>query len=155
VLFNAKVFPVSVLNDSANSLPIRGANWRNPIYNYQNKDGSEAYIEIGTDGLPAHRDLEILERDGKQFVKPRYLEYADDFVRYWQPQWAEALVAYHPEYGYYSWCLSHQSSYAYDTLMRATQTYTDALAKNVVNHRTLGAAIDPFFRDGLRQMLLR
>lgn len=148
-VFNAKTFVLSVLNDSANSLPVRNSNWRNPVYDYQNKDGSIAYIEIGNDGLPAHSEIDIVMRDGKQYVKPRYLAYAADFIRYWQPQWAEALVVYHPEYAYYSWCINNTNSYNYDTLLKATSTYNDALVRSLTNHLDAGVAIDPFFRDGL------
>ncbi len=140
-IVNPRAFSVSVLNDS-NSLPIVNGNWRNPVFDYQNKDGSVAYIEIANDGTPDFRDVEILTRDGKRFVKPRFLNRVEDFIRYWQPQWAEALVAYHPEYPYYNWCINHQDSYSYDSLAQQTNTYLQATSEHLTNRETN----DPFFR---------
>jgi RHS repeat-associated protein len=136
-----KIFPVSIMNDSANVLPIRNANWRNPAFDYQNQDGTTAYIEIQSDGLPAHRALDILERDGKRFVKPQYLEYTEDFIRYWNPAFARSLVVYHPEYPYYLWCINNSNFNDFDTLLTLTSTYAKARDLNLLNR----TAADPFF----------
>lgn len=140
-VFAPKMFPVSLMNDSANALPITNANWRNPAYDYQDEDGSTAYIEIQPDGMPAHRNIEILESDGRQYVKPKYLEYTEDFIRYWKPNWAKSLVVYHPEYAYYIWCISHQSTFDFDTLLSSVKTYAEASNRNLTNR----TAADPFF----------
>lgn len=136
-----KIFPVSIMNDSANALPIRNANWRNPAFDYQNQDGTPAYIEIQSDGLPAHRAIDIMERDGKRFVKPQYLEYIEDFIRYWNPAFARSLVVYHPEYPYYLWCINNSSFNDFDTLLTLTSTYAKARDLNLLNP----IAADPFF----------
>lgn len=141
-------FPLSVLNDG-NQLPVMNASWRIPAFDYQNRDGSIAYIEISADNLPSHRERDVIVRNGKRYVKPAYLNDVRDFIRYWQPQWAEALVVYHPEYPYYMWCINKKESYTYDSLMRNTASYSEAASRNLVNHRTLACVNDPFFRDGL------
>lgn len=141
---NPAIFQLSVLNE-ANQLPVRNANWRNPGFAYQNKNGTEAYIELNEDDLPAHMEVDIIDRDGKRFVKPQYLNRVEDFISYWQPQWANSLVMYHPEYGYYAWCINHSSTYSYDSLMRVTDTYSRAQTHNLINHRSLNCSNDPFF----------
>jgi RHS repeat-associated protein len=140
-LTNPSVFPLSVLND-ANRLPLLNANWRNPVYDYQTKTGEVALVAIGDDGLPLHRSpaSEIVTRDGRQFVLVKYLNDVEDFIRLWEPQWAEALVVYHPEYEYYRWCLANKASYSFDSLQLATATYSNARARNVIDFRN-----DPFF----------
>ena len=139
-------FPLSVFNPS-NELPIMNASWQIPAFDYQNRDGSTAYIEIGPDNLPSHSERDVIVRDGKRYVKPAYLNDVHDFIHYWQSQWAEALVAYHPEYPYYMWCLYMKESTSYDSTMRNTATYAEARGKNLINHRALSCANDPFFRS--------
>ncbi len=139
-------FSLSVFN-TGNQLPVMGATWQIPAFDYQNRDGSIAYIEIGPDNLPSHREADVVVRDGKRFVKPAYLNDVRDFIHYWQSQWAEALVVYHPEYPYYMWCIKQKASSSYDSLMRNTTTYTEAASRNLINHRTLACANDPLFRD--------
>jgi len=50
-------FPLSVLNDG-NQLPVMNASWRIPAFDYQNRDGSIAYIEISADKV-SHGDLGV------------------------------------------------------------------------------------------------
>jgi RHS repeat-associated protein len=134
-------FPLSVLND-ANQLPLRNATWRTPAFNYQTKTGETAYVEIDAEGLPAHRSpaSEIVRRDGKQFVLVKYLNDVSEFIRLWEPQWAEALVVYHPEYEYYQWCVRNSASFRFDSLMVATEKYSDAAAQHLTDFRN-----DPLF----------
>lgn len=134
-------FPVSVLND-ANQLPLRNATWRTPAFNYQTRTGETAYVEIDAEGLPAHRSpaSEIITRDGKQFVLIKYLNDVTEFIRLWEPQWAEALLMYHPEYEYYQWCVRNNESFRFDSLIVATEKYSDAAAQNLTDFRN-----DPLF----------
>lgn len=147
-IVNPPAFPLSVFN-TANQLPLMGATWQIPAFDYQNRNGSVSYIEIGADNLPSHREVDVIVIDGKRYVKPAYLNDVRDFIRYWQPQWAEALVVYHPEYPYYIWCVNKKQSSSYDSLMRNTATHAEAAARSLINHRTLACVNDPFFRDGL------
>ncbi|MBK8658319.1 MAG: hypothetical protein IPN22_05455 [Bacteroidetes bacterium] len=134
-------FPVSVLND-ANQLPLRNATWRTPAFNYQTRTGETAYVAIDSEGLPAHRSpaSEIVTRDGKQFVLVKYLNDVSEFIRLWEPQWAEALVMYHPEYEYYQWCVRNSASFRFDSLIVATEKYSDAATQNLTDFRN-----DPLF----------
>lgn len=138
---NPIAFPLSVLNND-NQLPLRNGNWRNPIFNYQTKTGETAYIAISDDGFPSHRSpaSEIITRFGRQYVLPKYLNDVADFIRLWEPQWAEALVVYHPEYEYLQWSAANRSSYTFDSLMVQTEKYSDAVTRNLTDFRN-----DPLF----------
>ncbi|HHG86291.1 MAG TPA: hypothetical protein ENJ82_16190, partial [Bacteroidetes bacterium] len=46
-----------------------------------------------------------------------------DFIQYWEASWAEALLPYHPEYCYWTWCSSLDSEHAYGQDLLAIQTY--------------------------------
>lgn len=140
-VINPDSFALSVLN-VANQLPLRNANWRNPAFNYQTKTGETAYVMISEDSLPLHRSpsSEILLRDGKQFVLVKYLNDVSEFIRLWEPQWAEALVVYHPEYEYYQWCVRNSATFRFDSLMVAAEKYSDAFSLNLTDYRN-----DSFF----------
>ncbi len=43
--------------------------------------------------------------DGTYFIEPQYMNVLVEFLANWEDSWAEALVAYHPEYCYYESCL--------------------------------------------------
>jgi RHS repeat-associated protein len=141
-VINPSAFPLSTLND-VNQLPLRSATWRNPPYNYQTKTGATAYVPIGEDGLPTHRSptADIVIREGRQYVLVKYLNDVSDFIRLWEPQWAEALVVYHPEYEYYQWMLQNRASLSFDSLAASTEKYSDALAYSLTDYRN-----DPLFR---------
>jgi hypothetical protein len=139
---NPSAFPLSILND-VNQLPLRNSTWRNPPFNYQTKTGATAYVPIGEDGLPTHRSpaADIVTREGRQYVLVKYLNDVSDFIRLWEPQWAEALVVYHPEYEYYQWMLQNRASLRFDSLAASTEKYSDALAYSLTDYRN-----DPLFR---------
>lgn len=58
-----------------------------------------------------------------------------DFVAYWQPSWAKALVQFHPEF--LVWKVKNKSIYKkidkYDMLMQHTETYEEALSLGLLN----------------------
>ncbi|MDW8418424.1 MAG: hypothetical protein RML37_03325, partial [Chitinophagales bacterium] len=140
-VINPAAFPLSVLNDD-NQLPLRNATWRNPAFNYQTRTGETYYVPIADDGTPAHRspESEIIVRDGRRHVLVKYLNDVSDFIRLWEPQWAEALVVYHPEYEYFLWNLRNRGSFSFDSLMLATERYADALRYGLTDYRN-----DPLF----------
>lgn len=82
---------LSVFNTS-NRLPQSNANWKNPVGDYKNEDGSASLV------------------NGQ---KPKDLLFAD-FMSNWQDSWAEALLEYHPEYCYLDWCDKNEASFEYD-----------------------------------------
>lgn len=138
---NPSVFPLSVLNDD-NQLPLRNANWRNPAFDYQTKTGEKAYIPIADDGTPAHRSpaSQIIIRNGRPHVLVKYLDDVSDFIRLWEPQWAEALVMYHPEYEYYLWNLRNRASFSFDSLLTIKEKYAEAASLGLTDFRN-----DPLF----------
>lgn len=147
---NPKSFPLSVLNETTtNALPVRGSHWRNPPSQYQNSNGSTAYIELTAEEQAANRYTgELMETpDGKFWIRPEQLYTVQDFIEKWQASWALALLPYHPEYGYYVWTHQHRASNGYNARMLNTQQFPDAEAGRLTRHLTEGLSIDPFFTD--------
>lgn len=136
-VFAPDAIPLSVLNATSygnpnwNRLTLRNANWRNPTGNYRNADGSLSRIPISDDD----DDFCVADSEGTEsgYCLPEHLNRVQDFVRLWQPSWAEALVFYHPEYGYYEWCLKHQPIGAFDHQLLAINTFEEAKAQGVSN----------------------
>jgi RHS repeat-associated protein len=143
------VLPLSVLNDSGdNGLPVSYADWRHPIGAYRNADGSPSRIPIPEDD-PA---LCIAGRETAEGeCRPEHLNRVEDFLRLWKQSWAEALVSYHPEYGYYRWCRDNEAIMTFDAELRAIDTFAKAKAANRLNP----FRVDPLFRDPSRAFLLR
>lgn len=69
--------------------------------------------------------LDVLP-DGRLAVRPQFLKYFADFAAAWEPSWGHALVAYHPEYEYYRFCISIAASHDFDGLWQA-QEHVDNL----------------------------
>ncbi|MCV9932948.1 thrombospondin type 3 repeat-containing protein [Flavobacterium sp. LS1R47] len=87
-------------------------NWRNPFGgSYKEEDGTPSTIRVVLVGegiyKPSLIENAIVSRDTDSdnpdefLVEPKYLSYVADFIPLWKPSWANALVAYHPEYQYY------------------------------------------------------
>ena len=141
---NPNKFGLSILNEG-NSLPAKNISWRTPLFDYRNPNGEIARIEISASGKPDHMADRVEIINGRRYVKPQYLSDVEDFIAFWQSSWAESLVAYHPEYHYYLWCINQKDSHEYDSAMRATDNYADAAANNLINHLALELSNDPFF----------
>jgi len=58
---------------------------------------------------------------------------AEEFILYWKPSWAKALVRFHPEYCNYLFCVSIDESHAYDNAMLQTTEYDSAVIKGFLN----------------------
>lgn len=92
---------------------------------------SESYLE----GTP-----------GKQYIRPQFLKNLFDFVRIWNPSWAEALVHYHPEYDYYTYCLDIAASHDFDGIWQDIELVADAKTTwpgHATGSTTLSAFMDP------------
>ena len=50
----------------------------------------------------------------------------EDFLHYWKPSWAEALIQIHPEYCYLSFCDDNEACLDFEQLMLETETYAEA-----------------------------
>jgi predicted secreted protein len=79
-----------------------------------------------------------------------------EFIQYWKPSWAKALLPYHPEYCKYLFCINNSASYEYDQAMLNTSDYDAAVANGFLNplndnHVTVPSGFhnnphpDPFF----------
>jgi len=136
-IVNPAIFPVSVLNEF-NRLPLAAANWRNPAFDYQTKTGEKALVRISELGIPRHRAplSEVVLRGGDSYVPVKYVEQVSDFVRLWEPQWAEALVVYHPEYEYYLWNKRQKNSFRFDSLLMAVDTFSVATSLRITDYNS-------------------
>ena len=156
------VYPVSVLKEN-NNLPGESSNWRHPDGEYRDEDGSKSYIKInqlsGRDAIANERD--ITYHRGDSVIEPENLRRVEDFVHFWKDSWAEALVAFHPEYGYYLYCKQNPASNNYDRQLLGTRDYKGALDSGYVsaNGATMLLDRDPFFskhtslKDTMRKRL--
>ncbi|SHN09457.1 YD repeat-containing protein [Flavobacterium pectinovorum] len=97
-------------------IKVSNYNWRRPFGgSYKNEDGSIAKIRVQLTGegqyRPALVDTVVLTPENDDdpdsddpsvfLVEPKYIKYIADFVPLWKPNWANALLPYHPEYQYY------------------------------------------------------
>ena len=96
-------------------------NWQNPFnptaepgkeHDYYDEDGDLSLVlttydgtvytpEITDDGiayLVAEHDADYPA--GDYYILPKHLEHSEDFIANWEPDWANALITYHPEYPY-------------------------------------------------------
>ena len=145
------VHPLSVLNDTSNLLPFQDSHWRNPDGHYKDPDGSASYINLNhIGGRSAVVDAsKIRTIEGDSVVRPENLLYVSDFIHYWKDSWAQALVKYHPEYGYYLYCKQHPESNNYDRDLLATGKYTNAADSGYVKSDGTTNLLDqdPFFNS--------
>ena len=151
-------FPLSVFN-SSNSLPAHillasSGYWKYPkttlngvtYLDYVNSDGSvgRATINVTTDpvsGLPEYfpavaDPTQITTDASGNATTPltNLLNVSDFITTYWRPEYALALVCYHPEYLYYQTCAEYGkvqsghtiSSDEYDETMMAATTFAQA-----------------------------
>ncbi|MEM9327513.1 MAG: RHS repeat-associated core domain-containing protein [Bacteroidota bacterium] len=146
---NPSRFPLSILNGS-NRLPIEDISWRTPHTDYRSANGSLAEIEITEENESIAIPGNIFSRGESRYVWPQHLADVEDFIRYWEPSWAESLVVFHPEYFYYQWCIEQEASYRYDDDMLLTETYSDAVADypSLTNSDPTDDFVgDPFFNN--------
>ncbi|WP_281309715.1 glycoside hydrolase family protein [Flavobacterium flavigenum] len=108
--------------DTTSIVKISKFNWRYPYGGfYKDANGEPETIKIikEEDGsyTPALRPLEDgsmpptvddPENDDERYVlvAPHYLDHVADFIKEWQPRWANELLPYHPEYYYYLYNLA-------------------------------------------------
>src|SRR5690606_9147426 len=87
--------------------------WRRPklennigFYNKDLKTRSKIKL-IQAEGVYYPLSHSTFEENGVFYSYRENLRSIKDFVQFWQPSWAYALVRHHPEYCYYEWCLSN------------------------------------------------
>ena len=148
---NPHKFKLSVLNDSSNALPGKKAHWRNPASPYEDRQGNINYVNISRiGGISGVLDTSKMLIAGKDtLIQPENILKVSDFIDVWKDSWAEALLPYHPEYGYYLWCSQHPASNNYDSHLLGTGKYRKAVDSGYI---TSGGATkllsnDPFFQN--------
>ncbi|WP_341903540.1 RHS repeat-associated core domain-containing protein [Fluviicola taffensis] len=126
-VIDVTIYPLSVLNATAtNKLPKVNANWRNPRYDaesviqnyYFDEDGvtrsripltNVVFTGVSPGATPALLTTPVLGTNvfldnatGNYYTYPQFLNSVSDFISYYSvnPQWANSLVYYHPEYPY-------------------------------------------------------
>ncbi|MGD1844172.1 MAG: hypothetical protein ACFB10_02135, partial [Salibacteraceae bacterium] len=133
-LWSATNFPLSIYNLS-NQLPTGNtpAHWQNPTGDYRNADGSVALIPVQgtvagstTPQTIFNQSVLVALPGGGYGVKPAELADLQDFVDNWEPQWAEQLIAYHPEYCYYQSCIDYNDDSKALTICSGTTLTSDA-----------------------------
>ncbi|MFT3945715.1 MAG: RHS repeat-associated core domain-containing protein [Agriterribacter sp.] len=93
---------------------------------FQNDDG----------GIPVYQEL-----TGKQMP-------ADQFIMNFQPEWAEQLLPFHPEYSKLAYYENLKASYHWDADFEATDTYAQAFAKGYLNPTNYGSSPASAFGNG-------
>ncbi|MGM0565984.1 MAG: RHS repeat domain-containing protein [Bacteroidota bacterium] len=145
-------FPLSVLNATpTNKMPLEDAHWRNPANIYRDATGNIAYIPLseinGTDGV--YDENKIYTQNGDDVIRPENLLYFSDFIDFWEDSWAEALVPYHPEYGYYLYCKQFPESNNFDSHLLGGSSFNHAADSGWVsqNGATNLFNLDPYFQE--------
>lgn len=116
--------------------------WRFPLnlgqfeekrFTYLDENDNIAYIELAyTNGIytPAVVDENLVKHiDNRHFICPQFLANYQDFVQAWESEWANSLVCYHPEYGYYEFCTSISSSHDFDDTWLELDKISNVLSK--------------------------
>ncbi len=152
-----ELFPLSVFNTSNKLMGVypHPANWKNPqkestspgvfvSADYVDEYGNPYLVNYELEGFEIDDNADIITQNGVNYVKPQYLKHIEDFIHIWKPSFAKALVVYHPEYGYYNWCLMHDeklktigtkdiSSNDFDRIISEAESTADGFANFQTN----------------------
>jgi len=119
-----------------------------PYRVYLTKNDDDSYS-------PPQQEGEVVQYDGDKqsyFIYPHQLRNVKDFLDVWDPSWAKLLVPYHPEYGYYQYCVIMQASNNFDQHLRnltemddLDPAYRTAFDGSHINANFF-FNIDPFFK---------
>jgi RHS repeat-associated protein len=115
---------ISVLNTST----VLTGHWKNPSGGYKDDVGNQAYVEVQSingNWFPATTATPTLI-GGSYFIEPQQLTNLADFVLLFQDSWANALLPYHPEFCYLTYCLTNASSHTFDANMSGITTFGQA-----------------------------
>ncbi len=155
----ASSFPLSIYK-TGNYLPGASASWKNPhliknsvVYPYYaDVNGDSARVSLQSDGsggfIPAVDNASYVHIDanGHYYTYPDNLSSVYDFIDLFQPEWAEALIYYHPEYAYYLNCLNTLvedtngvSVQSFDNLLQSCNTFSEAVSAGIIksNHSSI------------------
>ncbi|MES2812044.1 MAG: DUF6443 domain-containing protein, partial [Bacteroidota bacterium] len=148
--------------------------WKYPSSPYKSANGIISVIKITKNedntyspaiepNTPASQIVATSEEDIFE-IKPQYLDNIADFIKAWEPSWANSLLAYHPEYNYLEYyrdlCDKKSASFGaqrntdeYDAFLESKNNFTEAIAANLFQNPAQtdllsGIAIsanDPFY----------
>ena len=178
--FDPWKFPLSILNENNqlplrelsqvgnNQKTVVVPSWRNPIKvnvngqleedpsvtQYLNYDGTalKVYLTNNNDGTysPEINGTAMVDTEGFEYVYAKKLKNVKDFVDYWRPEWAELLVAYHPEFGSYQYCQLMTLSHAFDQELINADEFGDLPEDyQEIFENSVGSneGLFPFFRE--------
>ena len=153
-------YPIQVSNTSifnganeTNEILFSGINLKQglnySITDYKNSDGSTFYVNV-TAVYTSHGSIDstvpnvtdttkliLINKASKLYKVPaRYLKNFTDFFPYWQQNWANYLIPYHPEYQYFIQCTSQQQSNNFIYRLSNTTTAVDAQSAGLLNLST-------------------
>jgi len=119
-------------NDASSVLYWNGTKWR-----FQEPgDGIIPYLD------ESGNEIKVLVNDSLKSIEELTSE---QFVTYYDPSWATALLKLHPEYCYLKFCEANSGAHEYFTKMLSTNSYDEALASGLTD--PLGPSnADPFFQ---------
>lgn len=111
--------------------------YRSSDYSYKDAEGNKAFVEINGALIPPNQ------------LSP------GEFIQYFEPSWAEALLKAHPEYELWLEYEKLKNSHIWDEDFEKTDTYTEAVAKGYLNPTTSASSpasrftsgSDPLFTD--------
>lgn len=87
-------------------------------------------------GTPKFKKFRIISPDLELYngalVPPESLP-LKEFVLLFKPSWGDSLVIYHPEYCYYTYCMTNASSNAYDEAMMRISAFQEAYDAGYLN----------------------
>lgn len=172
-------YPLSIFNDN-NQLPLRELtkasnstkqivvpSWRNPLLidnngviddsqevQYLNYDGTplKVYLTKNSNGsyAPEINGTALTDADGFEYVYAKNLKNVKDFIHYWRPEWADLLVAYHPEYGSYQYCVLMKKSNDFDQELIDADEFTELsldIQNSLQDSYNNNEGLETFFKD--------
>ncbi|NOT38211.1 MAG: hypothetical protein HOP11_12630 [Saprospiraceae bacterium] len=144
-----EAFSISIFNER--NLLFGGIHYRNPEIIYLDETGLPAWIDVSAASLDIYddRSRELRREGDKIFARPNDIISLEYLKLIWKESWSEALVKYHPEFGYFEWNNLQLASIRFDKTMRDTMTYNGAIAVGflredaIINEAYVNR--DPFF----------
>ncbi|MFM9988584.1 RHS repeat-associated core domain-containing protein [Flavobacterium sp.] len=168
--------------------------WKYPSPEYTKADGTASMITVTKiannsyspaiePNTPINEIVSTGDSEGVIFkVKPQYLDNVADFIKAWDPNWANSLIKYHPEYNYLEYhkelCDKRynggkntdefdENLNSYSTFSSVANTTTTPVSTLLYDLQDLSVSGDPFYsvniypsinntatQDGLRKAIM-
>ena len=108
-------------------------------------------IDFFTDEYGVRDSIMLVDADGNDSLLVDIKDLNDSlFIKNWKDIWADSLVRLHPEYCYYLWCITNDSSFEFDREIGDWADADTAIARGWFNPNDYKALLDkdPFFKAG-------